>query len=159
VSAALLFAADQIAKALVEVSLPVGARSNGWVSWIEIAHTRNAGAAFGLLDRDIGVWPFAGISLLALAAIASFARQLPASDRRTLRFLALILGGTASNLVDRLVRGEVIDYLHVNLWSGYVWPDFNLADVGIVVGVVALIADLLVHEASSRARSSSARRQ
>ncbi len=53
--------------------------------------------------------------------------------------------------IDRIWRGEVVDFLYVRLWTGYAWPDFNLADVCIILGVAALMTDLLSREAMSRA--------
>ena len=51
---------------------------------------------------------------------------------------------------DRLVYKEVIDFLHFRLWSGYSWPDFNLADSWIVVGVALLVLELLATEGEQR---------
>ena len=67
--------------------------------------------------------------------------------------LGLILGGASGNLVDRVTLGEVVDFLHFRLWKGYSWPDFNLADSFIVVGVAILVLELLATEGESRGRS------
>jgi signal peptidase II len=94
---------------------------------------------------------FVGISLLALGIIFSFFRQLAPGDRFPAFALGSILGGAAGNLVDRVFRGgEVVDFLQFRLWSGYTWPDFNLADTFIVVGVALLILELLVSEGEDR---------
>jgi len=119
-----------------------------------ITHARNPGAAFGLFESVSAprrLAAFLGVSVLAFLVIFSFYRRLAPGDRRNAAALALVLGGTLGNLYDRLVRGEVIDLLHVRLWTGYVWPDFNVADVAIVVGVATLILELLVGEALARA--------
>jgi len=71
--------------------------------------------------------------------------------------LGAILGGATGNLVDRVFRGgEVVDFLHFRLWSGYSWPDFNLADSFIVVGVGLLILELLVSEGEDRSADAEA---
>ena len=44
----------------------------------------------------------------------------------------------------------MVDFLYFDLWQGYAWPHFNLADVAIVVGVVVLLVDMLAREAVSR---------
>jgi len=62
-------------------------------------------------------------------------------DRLSALALGLILGGAVGNLLDRIFRGEVVDFLHFKLWRGYTWPDFNLADSFIVVGVGLLILE------------------
>ena len=59
--------------------------------------------------------------------------------------------GAAGNLVDRSRLGEVVDFLHFRLWAGYTWPDFNLADSFIVVGVALLVLELLATEGERRA--------
>jgi signal peptidase II len=66
--------------------------------------------------------------------------------------LGLILGGSLGNLSDRAFRGEVVDFLHFRLWQGVAWPDFNVADTCIVLGVTALIIELLASEGAARAR-------
>ena len=53
--------------------------------------------------------------------------------------------------------GEVVDFLHFRLWGGYEWPDFNLADSFIVVGVLLLVIELLATESESREETETAR--
>ncbi len=67
--------------------------------------------------------------------------------------LGLILGGAIGNLIDRIARGEVVDFLHFRLWNGYSWPDFNFADSFIVVGVGFLVLELLASEGETRTES------
>lgn len=119
-----------------------------------LTHVRNPGAAFSLFadaPENIRMFFFVGVSLLAIGIIFSFYRQLAPGDRLPAFALGSILGGAAGNLVDRVFRGgEVVDFLHFRLWSGYSWPDFNLADTFIVVGVGLLILELLVTEGEDR---------
>jgi signal peptidase II len=115
---------------------------------------RNPGAAFGLFadgDPQIRLAIFIGVSVLAVAIILSFFRQLAPGDRLSALALGLILGGAVGNLLDRVFRGEVVDFLHFRLWRGYSWPDFNLADSFIVVGVGFLVLELLAAEGEDRA--------
>jgi len=56
--------------------------------------------------------------------------------------LAVILGGAAGNVLDRLVRGKVIDFLDFYVGSTH-WPAFNVADTAIVVGAALLMVDLM----------------
>lgn len=119
-----------------------------------ITHARNPGAAFGLLLDWPWEWRlavFIGVAVLAFTVIVSFYRGLAPGERFNALALGLILGGSLGNLTDRLVRGEVIDFLHFRLWGGFAWPDFNVADSCIVVGVTALIIELLATEGASRA--------
>jgi signal peptidase II len=82
----------------------------------------------------------------------SFFRKLAPGDRLAALALGLILGGAVGNLIDRVTRGEVVDFLHFRLWGGYAWPDFNFADSAIVVGVAILVLELLASEGESRSR-------
>jgi signal peptidase II len=125
-----------------------------------LTHVRNPGAAFSMFataPEQFRMFFFVGISLLALGIIFSFFRQLAPGDRFPAFALGSILGGAAGNLVDRVFRGgEVVDFLHFRLWRGYEWPDFNLADTFIVVGVGLLILELLVSEGEDRSADADA---
>ena len=119
-----------------------------------LTHVRNPGAAFGLFASAPASWRlgfFIGISLLALGIVVSFFRKLAPGDRLSSLALGFIGGGALGNLIDRIFRHEVVDFLHFKLWQGYSWPDFNLADSFIVVGVGLLVLELLATEGESRA--------
>lgn len=145
---------DFVTKRWVEASIPFGERLSVVDGLLYLTHVRNPGAAFGLFVNAPASWRlviFSIVSALALTMIVSFYRRLAPGDRRTSGALALILGGATGNFLDRVMLNEVVDFLHVRLWGGFVWPDFNFADVFIVVGVLGLILDLLVSEAAARA--------
>lgn len=119
-----------------------------------LTHVRNPGAAFGLFATAPATWRlsfFIGISLLALGIVVSFFRKLAPGDRLSSLALGFIAGGALGNLIDRVFRHEVVDFLHFKLWQGYSWPDFNFADTFIVVGVGLLVLELLATEGESRA--------
>ncbi len=119
-----------------------------------LTHVRNPGAAFGLftgLDDGIRVPLFLVVSIAAVILVLRFQRSLEPGDRLSAMALGLILGGAVGNLIDRLRYGEVIDFLHFRLWRGYAWPDFNLADSFIVVGVALLVIELVAGEGERRA--------
>jgi tetratricopeptide (TPR) repeat protein len=77
--------------------------------------------------------------------------QAAPGDRLSALALGFISGGAVGNLIDRIFRHEVVDFLHFKLWQGYSWPDFNVADSAIVVGVGLLLLELLASEGESRA--------
>jgi len=153
-TAASALALDLLSKSWILTNLGFGDRIEVVEGFFYITHVRNPGAAFSMFataPEDIRLFFFVGISLLALGIIFSFFRQLAPGDRFPAFALGAILGGAAGNLVDRVFRGgEVVDFLHFRLWSGYSWPDFNLADSFIVVGVGLLILELLVSEGEDR---------
>jgi len=93
---------------------------------------------------------FISVSLVAVGIIVAFYRKLSPGDRLAALALGLILGGAVGNLIDRIFRQEVIDFLHFRIWRGYSWPDFNVADSAIVVGVGFLVLELLASEGEQR---------
>ena len=145
---------DLITKLLVERNLSYADRIPVIEGFFYLTHVRNPGAAFGLFsdgDATIRIWFFVVVSLFAIGIILSFFRQLAPGDRLNAFALGLILGGAVGNLIDRIWLREVVDFLHVKLWGGYSWPDFNFADSFIVVGVAILILELLAAEGENRA--------
>jgi signal peptidase II len=119
-----------------------------------LTHVRNPGSAFGLFASSPEPYRsifFIGVTAIAILMILSFYRRLAPGDRLSALALGLVLGGAAGNLVDRIRLGEVVDFLHFRLWSEYTWPDFNLADSFIVVGVALLVLELLAAEGERRA--------
>jgi len=148
------------------IALPLDVASKLWVAsslgyaeriFFYITHVRNPGAAFGMftdIASDIRIPVFIGVALIAVGIIVSFYRNLAPGDRFTALTLGLILGGAIGNLLDRIFRAEVVDFLHFRLWSGYSWPDFNFADSFIVVGVALLLLQLIAAEGESRAGNS-----
>lgn len=100
----------------------------------------NTGAAFSFL-RDVGDWPRYLFSAIAIAAgifIIWLLRR--GGDRWYCAGLALILGGAAGNLWDRVTLGHVVDFLLLH-WGGWYYPAFNVADSAITVGAALLIFD------------------
>ena len=136
---------DQLTKGLVVRSLALHEYVPIVDGLVSLSHVRNRGAAFGLLsDWDL---PFQSVllsvlSLAALAAIAAYFLRLPASARLPRLALALVLGGALGNLIDRVRLGYVVDFVHV-FWREHQWPDFNVADSAITVGVALLVLDIL----------------
>ena len=140
---------DQITKILIDQKLTYADRIPVIEGFFYLTHVRNPGAAFGMFadgDATLRLTFFIGVSIAAIFIILSFFRQLAPGDRLSALALGLILGGASGNLIDRILRGEVVDFLHFRLWGGYSWPDFNLADSFIVVGVAILLLELLASE-------------
>ena len=112
---------------------------------LSLSHVRNRGAAFGILsDWDLPYQSvlLAVLSLAALGAIAAYFWKLPPAARLPRTALALVLGGAIGNLVDRARLGYVVDFVHV-YWREHQWPDFNVADSAITIGVTLLVLDIL----------------
>lgn len=145
---AAVLVADQASKAWLVASLPYGGQKTVVGGLFDLVHTRNRGVAFGLFAQ---AGPFSQALLLALVLVlvVFVAWQLVQNRGRLWPSagLGLILGGALGNLTDRLLRGEVVDFLDFYLaWGGrtYHWPAFNLADASITVGALVLLAFELV---------------
>ncbi len=125
-----VLAADQATKALVRAEIPRGGEESV-LPFLTLVNTRNSGIAFGLL-QDAG--PLLVIVALAalLGILAIFAYN--AGRPRIWIAMGLLLGGALGNLLDRAVEGAVTDFIDFPAW-----PAFNLADIAITVGVVAMV--------------------
>ena len=134
--ALLVFFVDQLIKHLVMTSLRLGESIMVVPGILSLTHAKNPGGAYGILgDRGSAVLLVA--SILALAALAWVLRWFLTSTSSRVGS-ALVFGGAASNLVDRLFTGAVTDYLDLHFW----WV-FNLADAAILVGAVTLVFSFL----------------
>ena len=148
------FTLDQITKIAIDANLSYADRIPVIEGFFYITHVRNTGAAFGLFSdgpQAIRLTFFVSVSVVAVGIIISFFRKLSPGDKLAALALGLILGGALGNLVDRIFRHEVVDFLHFRLWRGYSWPDFNVADSAIVIGVALLLLELLATEGERRA--------
>jgi signal peptidase II len=136
---------DQITKALIRQMLPLHDSATIIPGVLDFTHVRNTGAAFGLLntaDFRYKTALIAGVATIALVAIAYYATTLAPREVLTRIGLALIVGGAAGNLIDRLTLGSVVDFVDV-YWRSYHFWAFNVADSAITVGVAAMLLDML----------------
>jgi len=134
---------DQWTKWLIERHLPVGTSNEIVRGVLHISHLRNTGVAFGLFadhGASGGAWLLAALGLAAIGIVTVYFRRARRDDVVLLLALALVLGGAAGNLLDRVATGAVTDFVGVYLGS-YRWPDFNVADSAISIGLVLLVLD------------------
>jgi signal peptidase II len=133
-------ALDQWTKWLVEQNLPLHS-SHELLPFLHISHVRNTGVAFGLFASGgsaLGTIVLALVGAGVLSMVGWFFARTPVEHGRALVALALVQGGAVGNLLDRIASGGVTDFVGVYLGS-YRWPDFNVADSAICVGVVFLL--------------------
>lgn len=108
----------------------------------------NYGAAFSFL-ADAGGWQkwfFAGLALLMSLFLIGYLAKAPRQAKLLSLGLALVLGGAVGNLIDRLLHGHVIDFIHVHYADIWHYPIFNIADIGISIGVLLIVIDMLFLE-------------
>ena len=140
VAAVVVVALDLVSKAIVERSMTLY-ESIPLLPFFSLTYVRNTGAAFGVL-RDLSptlrLPLFVLVTIGAVAALASYLRQVRPEQTWVATALGGILGGAIGNLIDRVRYGEVVDFLHLH-YGGFDWPMFNVADSAISVGVVLLL--------------------
>jgi len=140
--AGVLIALDQWTKSLVRASLVIGEiyRPELWLSqYVRIVHWTNYGAAFGIFQNLSTV--FAILSFIVSLAIIYYFPQTPRQDIFVRLAMGMLLGGAVGNLIDRLMRGHVTDFVSVGSF-----PVFNVADASISTGVAVLFLGMLLED-------------
>ena len=136
---------DQITKAMIRAKLPQYASMTVVPGFMDFTHVPNTGAAFGILNSVNFPFKTALIAMIATAAMVSVGLYAASLARHQLIArigLALIIGGAAGNLIDRVIAGSVVDFVDV-YWRTYHFWAFNVADSAISVGVAVMILDML----------------
>ena len=110
----------------------------GFLNW---TLTFNPGAAFSFLAHGDGWqrWFFVALAVVISAILVVWLARTTRHDWRTALPLALIIGGALGNLVDRLHAAQVTDFIDV-YYRNWHYPVFNVADCGVTVGAVMLVA-------------------
>jgi signal peptidase II len=133
--AALVLVLDQISKAVIRATLEPREVIDVFPGF-DISRVTNEGIAFGLFPgRQAAV---AVLTVVALCAIAIALAGLVARNNTVAAGAGLLVGGSLGNLIDRLSRGAVTDFIDVTRW-----PAFNVADIGITVGAALIVLGLL----------------
>jgi signal peptidase II len=142
---ALVVVLDQLTKRWILATLQLFERIEV-LSFLDITHLRNEGAAFSLLSQASGWqrWFFVAVAAGVSVAIVVWLRRLPARGQWLLAVgLSLILGGALGNVIDRLLYGNVVDFIFFNYERWY-FPAFNVADSAITVGAAMIILDSIL---------------
>ena len=145
---------DQLAKLHAMNTIPVGTRTPLIADVLSLAHVPGAGVVFGFLAGwapGAQLFGFVLLAIVATTVVFFFHRGLAPGEFGSAAGLGAILGGIVSHAVDRLRFGTSLDFIHLGSVGSETLPDFNLADVAIVLGVVTLIVELLATEMAARA--------
>jgi len=141
--AGLIVVADQLTKLVIRREFELYDSTAIIPNLFSLTRIHNTGAAFGLLDSvDL---PFktallAVVSVGALVGLVMFAVSLPEIHRLARVGVALVVGGAAGNLIDRVWLGYVVDFVDV-YWRGWHFWAFNVADSAISIGMALIILD------------------
>ncbi len=140
--ALIVFLIDQGTKYLIATGLTIGEQIPVIGNFFLITSHRNRGAAFSILQDQR--WFFVTVTAVVVVGIIWYLLKIKKQRNKLLpTALSLVLGGAVGNFLDRVVSGEVVDFLQFNFGS-YTFPIFNVADSCIVIGVALIILDSLL---------------
>ncbi len=142
----LILILDQWSKYLVQKRLRLFQSVEVIKGFFNLVHVRNKGGAFGIFGGARGELfssLFIVVSLIAIGVILYFFFKV--REKSLLFSLSLVLSGAIGNLIDRIIYGEVVDFLDFHLFS-YHWPAFNIADSAITLGIGLMAFKLIFHD-------------
>ncbi len=155
--AALVLVVDLVTKLAVEASFPRGRVLPLVGDTLQFRLVYNPGAAFGLHLGPWSRWIFLGIALVALVVLTRMAWSSAPGDRLRQVALGLVAGGAAGNLLDRIrSTSGVVDFIDVGVGT-LRWPTFNVADIGVSLGAIALAVSLWAEDARHRSAETGSR--
>ena len=118
-------------------------------NFFNVTYVENTGAAWGILANNRVI--LIGVSIIALLFINKYINSETEFNKLTITSYGMVLGGIFGNLIDRIFRGYVIDFLNFNIF-GYDFPVFNIADTLIVVGIILMFIEVIRGNYGSKSR-------
>ena len=141
VVAAIVVVLDQLTKWLVVERMELFHESPVIANFFSLQFVYNPGAAFGMLANQ--QWLFILVAATAVGAMLWFLRH-PEAQHPVLKVaMGLLMGGAVGNLIDRIRFGKVVDFL-LFYWRDYYFPNFNVADIAVTVGVGLFILHMML---------------
>lgn len=134
---------DQVIKYLVMNNMALHQEIKLISNFFSLYYLKNTGAAFSILGNKTILLIL--VSIFCLIIIKNSIKKLKRTNTLNIISLGIMTGGIIGNLFDRVLYKSVIDYLSFNIFN-YSFPVFNLADIGITVGAILLIIDLMIEE-------------
>ena len=140
---------DQWTKWLIVKNMELGERISVWDPWFGILSHRNRGAAWGMLEGQM--WLFTIVTVAVIGAIIYFNHTEAKGKPMYHISLVLLLGGAIGNFIDRLFRGEVVDFVDVLIPGiNYHFPIFNIADAALTIAVIMLFITIIFDEKKNK---------
>lgn len=144
---------DQLTKWLVVKNMDLGERVWVMEPYFSFLSHRNRGAAWGMLEGQM--WLFAIVTVIVVIGIIYYFHKEAKGHALFGISLMLLLGGALGNFIDRLFRGEVVDFASVLIpIIDYDFPIFNVADAALTIGVGLLIIHILLDEKKNKEKVS-----
>ncbi|WP_338469888.1 signal peptidase II [Niallia sp. XMNu-256] len=141
--AILIIVFDQLTKWLVIKHMELGESIPIIEGFLYFTSHRNRGAAWGILEGQM--WFFYIITVIVIIGIIFYMQKSKDEGALFKWALSLMLGGAIGNFIDRVLRQEVVDFIHTYPF-GYNFPIFNIADSSLVIGVALLIIHMFREE-------------
>lgn len=141
---------DQTLKRVITVTVGLGKSLTVIPSFFSLTYVRNTGAAWSILEGNRLFLIL--VSIVAIVLVYYFMIKDKKIEKVEQIGYGILLGGILGNLLDRIIFGYVVDFLHFTFGS-YNFPIFNIADIGIVLGTFIIIGIMLkedFHENHSR---------
>ena len=137
-----LIVVDQLTKWLIQTNIPYGSAVPIIPGFFSLVYVSNTGAAFSIFQGNN--FFFIALALVALAAVLFWLIRDQFNPKKDQRMsviakiaFSLFAAGIVGNLLDRVVKGSVVDFLDFYI-KGYAWPSFNVADSCICVAAALL---------------------
>ncbi|AKC76509.1 signal peptidase II [Staphylococcus sp. EG-SA-6] len=131
---------DQVTKRIIATTMNIGDSYEVIPNFLNITSHRNNGAAWGILSGKMGF--FYIITIVILIVLVLFYIKEAKYNLFMQVAISLLFAGALGNFIDRLVNGEVVDFVDTNIF-GYDFPIFNVADSSLTIGVLFIIIALL----------------
>ena len=129
---------EQVSKIIVVNNLTNNKSIEVIKSCFYLTYTNNNGAAFSILTGKRVILII--VTLIVIGILIYYIRKTKVKENINKIALSLVIGGSIGNLIDRILRGAVVDFLDFKIF-GYNYPIFNLADTFIVLGVFLLLIE------------------
>ena len=134
---------DQLTKWLVLKNMELGERIAIWDPWFGLLSHRNRGAAWGMLEGQM--WLFFIVTVVVIAGIIYMNHKEAKGNPFLQVSLAVLLGGAIGNFIDRMLLGEVVDFVDILIpVINYHFPIFNVADMALTFGVILIFIAMLL---------------
>lgn len=135
-TAVIVLLIDQIVKLLIKTNMSLNEEISIIPNFFSIQYLKNTGAAFSILENQTIL--LAITSIICISVIIYYLKKEENLTTAMYLSFGLVLGGILGNLIDRIVYQGVIDFLSFQIFN-YNFPVFNIADIGITIGVLLLI--------------------
>lgn len=142
-----IIAIDQISKWLIVAKMEIGESFSIIENVLYITSHRNRGAAWGILEGQM--WFFYIVTIIVTVVLIYYLQTWAKGKLMLSLGISFMLAGAIGNFIDRLFRGEVVDFIDVYIFT-YNYPIFNIADSSLVIGVIIMAIQMIKEEKAAK---------